>query len=351
MATTVRKKGERWQGLVRASGYKTQSQNFRYKADAVRWVKQVDTAISDGKFFPAKRLDKRTLSDAVERYQQDNLPQLTDQRTRKYHLKWWVEELGQRTLLHLCNDLDLLHDAKRKLEGEQRGSGKKRSPTTVRRYLASLSKLFSCAMDWGWCESNPVRRIEKPKEPPGRVRYLSEDERKALLTATAKSDDPYLHTIVLIALCTGARLGEIQGLTWPNISCKRQTVTFRKTKNKDTRTVPITDQVLERLTDLSKVRRIDSELVFTRYDGLRPKSIRAAWDSAIAKAAIQDFRFHDLRHTAASYLAMSGASPSELAAILGHRTLLMVSRYAHVGEQHTASILKKMTSQFLADSK
>ena len=75
--------------------------------------------------------------------------------------------------------------------------------------------------------------------------------------------------------------------------------------------------------------------MFPRYDGVRPKSIRAAWDSAIAEAGIKDFRFHDLRHTAASYLAMSGASPSELAAILGHRTLLMVSRYAHVGEQHT----------------
>ena len=115
-------------------------------------------------------------------------------------------------------------------------------------------------MDWGWCESNPVRRIEKPKEPPGRVRYLSEDERKALLTATAKSDDPYLHTIVLIALCTGARLGEIQGLTWPNFSCKRQTVTFRKTKNKVTRTVAITYEVEARLTALTKIRRIDSEL-------------------------------------------------------------------------------------------
>ena len=351
MATTVRKKGKRWQGLVRAPGYKTQSQNFRYKADAVRWVKKVDTAISDGKFFPAKRLDKRTLSDAVDRYLLDNLPQLTDQRTRKYHLNWWVGELGQRTLMHLCNDLDLLHDAKRKLEREQRDNGKKRSPTTVKRYLASLSKLFSCAMDWGWCESNPVRRIEKPKEPPGRVRYLSDDERNALLKATAQSDDPYLHTIVLIALCTGARLGEVKGLRWPDISCKRKTVTFRETKNKDTRTIPITDRVVERLTDLSKIRRIDSELVFPRYDGVRPKSIRAAWDSAIAEAGIKDFRFHDLRHTAASYLAMSGASPSELAAILGHRTLLMVSRYAHVGEQHTAEILQKMTSKFLVDDK
>ena len=128
-------------------------------------------------------------------------------------------------------------------------------------------------------------------------------------------------------------------------------MTFRKTKNRDTRTVPITDLVVERLTALSKVQRIDSELVFPRFDGVRPKSIRGAWDSAIAEARITDFRFHDLRHTAASYLAMSGASPSELAAILGHRTLLMVSRYAHVSEQHTTDILRKMASKFLVDGK
>lgn len=349
MATTVRKKGKRWQGLVRVPGYLTQSQNFRYKADAGRWVKKIETEISDGKFFPSKRKNKRTLADAITRYEQDELPLLTDQQSRVWHLAWWSAEIGQYSLLQLCNDRDLIQDAKQKLQRQKSRADKCRSPTTVKRYLASLSKLFSCAVNWGWADSNPVKLIEKPKEPSGRVRFLSDDERGALLKATAKSDDPYLHTIVLIALCTGARLGEIQGLIWADVSIKRKTVTFRKTKNKDTRTVPITDQVIDRLKAQAKVRFFDCELVFPRYDGKRPKSIRTAWNAAVAAARVKDFRFHDLRHTAASYLAMSGASPSELAAILGHRTLLMVSRYAHVGEQHTAGILKKMTSKFLVD--
>lgn len=350
MATTVRKKGTRWQGLVRVPGYKTQSQNFRYKADADRWAKATETTISDGKFFPSKRKDTRTLADAITRYKQDELPLLTDQRNRKLHLEWWSAEMGQYSLIQLCNDRDLIQDAKQKLQRQKTERDKRRSPTTIKRYLASLSKLFSCAVNWGWAESNPVKLIEKPKEPPGRVRFLSDEERAALLAATGKSDDPYLHTVVLIALCTGARLGEIQGLTWADVSIRRQSVTFQKTKNNDTRTVPITNKVVDRLSDLSNVRRIDSELVFPRYDGERPKSIRAAWDAAIADSGVTNFRFHDLRHTAASYLAMSGASPSELAAILGHRTLLMVSRYAHVGEQHTAGILKKMTKRFLENA-
>ena len=340
-----------WKARVREKGYPTQTATFRTKTDAKNWATKIEATISDGTYFPGKRKDKRTLADAIARYEQDELPLLTDQDSRERHLGWWSAEIGQYSLLQLCNDRDLIQDAKQKLQRQKSKGKKRRSPTTIKRYLASLSKLFSCAVHWGWAESNPVKLIEKPKEPAGRVRYLSNHERTALLAATSESDDPYLHTVVMIALCTGARLGEILGLPWADVSTKRKTVTFRKTKNKDTRTVPITEQVIDRLKAQAKVRLIDCELVFPRYDGVRPKSIRAAWDSAIAEAEIKDFRFHDLRHTAASYLAMSGASPSELAAILGHRTLLMVSRYAHVGEQHTASILKKMTSKFLVDSK
>ena len=127
-----------------------------------------------------------------------------------------------------------------------------------------------------------------------------------------------------------------------------RTVTFRKTKNQHSRTIPLSEAAVIRLRNLSKVRRIDSEFVFPSLDGTRPKNIRAGWDKAVKAAAIKDFRFHDLRHTAASYLAMSGASPSELAAILGHRTLLMVSRYAHVAEQHTAGVVNRMADNFLS---
>ena len=104
MAAAVRKKDKRWQGLVRASGYETQPHNFRDRAGAVRWVKKVDFAILYGKYFAAKRLEKRTVPDAVARYQHGYLPQSTDQRTRKNHLNWWVDELGQRTPQHLNPD-------------------------------------------------------------------------------------------------------------------------------------------------------------------------------------------------------------------------------------------------------
>ena len=337
-----------WRVRIRRRDFPTQSKSFRYKADADRWIRKTEAEMDHGEFFISKRKHSRTFSDAVGRYEANESKALADGERRVLQLKWWVDSLGPVTLLALCKDVDLIHDALHTLQTEVVERTKNpRSPATVKRYLAALSKLFSCAMDWGWCDSNPVSRIQKPSEPDGRVRYLSEDERVALLEATEASDDPYLHSVVLLALCTGGRLGEVTGITWPDVSFDRQTVTFRKTKNRETRTVPVTVNVLERLKEMQKVRRIDCDLVFPRFDGVQPKSIRAGWSHAVEKAGLPDFRFHDLRHTAASYLAMTGATPTELAAILGHKSLAMVARYSHVSEQHTSVILRKMASKYL----
>ena len=338
-----------WRVRIRKHGFPTQSKTFRYKADADRWIRKTEAEMDDGKFFVSKRKHVRTLSDAVDRYEENESKELADGERRVLQLKWWIDALGPVTLLALCNDVDLVHDASHTLKTEiVKRTKRPRSPATVKRYLAALSRLFSCGMDWGWCDTNPVSRIQKPSEPDGRVRFLSDDERAALLKATEASEDPYLHSVVLLALCTGGRLGEVTGITWADVSFDRQTVTFRKTKNRETRTVPVTVDVLERLKKMQKVRHIDCDLVFPRFDGVQPKSIRAGWDHAIEKAKLEDFKFHDLRHTAASYLAMSGATPSELAAILGHKSLSMVARYSHISEQHTATLLRKMTDKYLA---
>jgi integrase len=92
----------------------------------------------------------------------------------------------------------------------------------------------------------------------------------------------------------------------------------------------------------AKVRRLDTVLVFPNATGRKPLGIREAFEGAVERAGITDFRFHDLRHTAASYLAMSGASLAEIAEVLGHKTLAMVKRYAHLSEAHTRSVVERM---------
>ena len=139
------------------------------------------------------------------------------------------------------------------------------------------------------------------------------DERLRLLNACRESDHPYLELIVILALSTGARKGEILNLRWPDVDLHRGIAILHDTKNGDRRSLSITGMALEKLKDFSKVRRLDTELLFPRSDGKKPQIFDKPWLVALQKADIHDFRFHDLRHTAASYLAMNGASLLEIA--------------------------------------
>ena len=135
---------------------------------------------------------------------------------------------------------------------------------------------------------------------------------------------------------------ELLGLRWPYVDLKRSTLTFHQTKNGDTRTVPLVGYAWDILGLYVKVRRLDTDLVFPDATGRRPLCIRDAFEGAVARAGIKDFRFHDLRHTAASYLAMNGATLLDIATILGHKSLEMVKRYAHLSEAHTAGVVARM---------
>jgi integrase len=153
-----------------------------------------------------------------------------------------------------------------------------------------------------------------------------------------------LYPAVVIALSTGARKMEVLSLTWGDIDLRRQQFVIQDSKNGERRTVPLVGKALEEVQRLWKVRRIDTALLFPRVDGQQPLDIRYAWRQALSAAEITDFRFHDLRHSAASYLAMHGASLIELADILGHKSLQMVRRYAHLSEAHTATVVQRMNA-------
>jgi integrase len=123
-----------------------------------------------------------------------------------------------------------------------------------------------------------------------------------------------------------------------------------ETKNNERRAVPIVGLAHKVLSDLREVRQIDIPLVFPgNKNPQKPIDIRNIWDDAVAKAKLQDFRFHDLRHTAASYLAMNGATLAEIAEILGHKTLQMVKRYAHLSDAHTAGVVERMSSKIFGE--
>ena len=191
-------------------------------------------------------------------------------------------------------------------------------------------------------ESNPVLKISKPSEPVGRVRYLDDDERTRLLAQCRVSRCQILYTVVVLALSTGARKGELLGLRWGDVDLKRGVFTFRKTKNGSDRIIPVTGHALDQLREYAKVRRIDSPFVFPNPPGNKPACIETAWLGAVDRAGLSDFRFHDLRHSAASYLAVNGASLLDIAHVLGHKSLSMTQKYAHLSESHTRGVVERM---------
>ena len=188
-------------------------------------------------------------------------------------------------------------------------------------------------------------KIKRHTENQGRVRYLDDDERISLLEACKQSSNKQLYAIVVIALSTAMRKSEILNLTRRTVFLKEGFVILDKTKNKERRRVPIMGHAHDVLSSQLKIARLDSDYIFPSKDGKKPIDIKRPWEVAISKAGIDDFRFHDLRHSAASYLAMNGASNRDLMEILGHRTLQMTSRYSHLSNSHVSSVVGNMNDK------
>ena len=346
MATIRKRKDKagdiRYQVIVRKKGAPPQYATFERLTDARKWERQTESSIEEGRHFKTTEAKRHTVADLIDRYINDALPQKPKAYKRqKAQLEWWKARIGVYTLADATPSL-ISEQRDHLLKGVTR-LGKLRSPATVNRYLAALSHVFTIAeKEWEWVQTNPIRKVRKQKESRGRVRFLDETERGALLVATKKSKNRHLYPIVVLALSTGMRLGEITGLKWGNVDLADGRIIIDETKNGERRAVPLVGFALQVMKDHTKVRRVDWDFIFSSDQKNQPVDIRKAWNNAIKQAGIEDFRFHDLRHSAASYLAMNGASLAEIADVLGHKTLQMVKRYSHISEQHTASVVEKM---------
>ena len=335
MASIIERKGAKgttYQVKVRKQG-RTVTKTFTRKTDAKEWARQIETKISNQQ-LPRPEALKKTLAELIDRCINEELGELKTADDRIGHLNWWKRELGGLKLAEVTPEAIKVGMGKLK-DG--------RSPSTCNRYLGSLSTALSTAVrEYEWLDTNPVSRVRKLKEPRGRVRFLSDDERSRLLKSCRESRSPVLYPVVILALSTGMRKGEILGLSWDAVNLKQGRITLHDTKNGERRAVPITGAALAILKEHAKVRRIDTKLVFPDRAGEAPAKFRDSWLEALKRAGIEDFKFHDLRHTAASYLAMSGATLAEIAEILGHKTLAMVKRYSHLSTDHVAGVIGKL---------
>jgi integrase len=331
-----------YRARVRILGHPERTATFARRTDAKAWATQIEADLRRGRYVATTEAMRRTVAQLIDRYLEETLPHKArnrDRRSVERCLKWWRDEIGEIALANLTPAI--LTEKKLALRRGNTTRGTQRGPGTVNRYLAALGGCLKTAvLEYGWIEVTPMRNVQKFEEPRGRVRFLSDDERTRLLTVCKKHRD--LYALVLLALSTGARKGELLGLKWQDVELSRNAIVLHDTKNRDRRVLPLAGPALALMQERAKVRQIDNAYVFPGRKNGQPWRSHEAWDDALEEAKIEDFRFHDLRHSAASYLAMNGATLAEIAEILGHRTLAMVKRYAHLSEQHVSKVVTRM---------
>ena len=304
------------------------------------WAQRTETEIREGRYFKTVEAKKHTFSDMVDRYIKTELKKYNakEQAERKSKLQWWKDSLGVYSLADISPPLIV----------QCRDSlAETRSPATVVRYLAALSIVFTVAVnEWEWVQENPAKKVKKPTEPDGRVRFLEDDERERLLISCKESSSDWLHMCVILAMSTGMRKAELMGLKWQDVNLKDGFLILHKTKNGTRRRVPLSGLGLALLREHNKIRRLDTPLLFpSERNPQQPIDLRSAFQYAMDRADVKEFHWHDLRHCTASYLAMNGASLAEIAEVLGHKTLSMVKRYAHLSDGHVSNVVASMNAK------
>ena len=346
-----------YQAQVRIKGRPPQSKTFPTKTLAKRWAEQTETGIRTGE-IKLSQDGKHLLSDLIAYYRKNVLPHKAKVGADdEAPLAFWGAHLGTYFLEAITTPI--VASAYNKLAEQKLGSGQPRKPATLVRYLMVLSSVFSTGINvTKWCRENPVDGVIKPKVDNDRVRYLTDIEQKRLLDACKTSQNPDLHFIVLLAMSTGMRKSELAKLRWGDITLfekdRYAKGLLTNTKSKKSKAVsrslmisgPAYSVLLARFKSVQKSLDIRTMLLFpSDNDANKPNDFRSAWRTALARSAIKDFKYHDLRHTAASYLAMEGSSLLSIKAVLGHKTTRMSERYAHLTVEQTDQEIRKMNSK------
>ena len=326
----------KFRARIRLRGNPKESATFERIGDAKRWMAQTEAAIHEHRHFKNSGTNRRTFAELVERYQRDILPYKSPNlrfiKNQSKQLDWWKSHLGEFFLADVT--------ASRIVEVR---SKVKASSSTINRYMAVLSHAFTIAVrEWEWLQLSPTRNIKRLREPRGRVRYLSEAERSTLFSLAEQLGNYVLRLVIIMALSTGARKGELMNLRWRNVDWIRSRLTFEQTKNGERRSVFLGEYAMNALKEHYKGQ--DNEDWVFRSSRGTPLRIDREFKKLVELAGIENFRFHDLRHSAASYLAMNNATLIDIAEVLGHKTLAMVKRYAHLSDSHTAQVIARMNS-------
>ena len=315
----VYKRGTTWY-IDYYAGYKRRREKIgpsRRQAEVV--LKKRMVQVAENKFLEVEKYEKIRFEKMTELYLENySKPNKKSSRRDVTSINNLKPFLAGK-YLHEVTPLDM--------EKYKRGRQGQVSNATVNREVACLKHIFTKAIEWGIVQKNPGKKVKLLRERNTRLRYLDEKEIGRLYDACAE----HLKPIVIVALNTGMRKEEILSLKWKDMDFRSRIIAILDTKNGESRELPINNIVYRTLLAAKKA---DSPWVFCKKNGERYGNIRKAFEGARKRAGIVDFRFHDLRHTFASYLVMNGIDLKTVQELLGHKSFEMTLRYAHLSPEH-----------------
>lgn len=284
---------------------------------------KVLSEITENKWFDRLPGEEKTLNEMMDKYMKVhsaiNKSPSTYQREKSTvkHLKSYF---GDKIVSRIRPRDIVAYKDKRREDGV--------SPKTINNELILLGHAFTIAMnEWEWVNSNPARMVSKEKVRNSRTRWLNAAEEKKLL----KASPLWLSEIIVFALHTGLRRGEILNLKWSDLDLQRRTLTIYEQKNGSVDTLPINEVVTNLLIEKNKFRSINCDYVFLNKKAkvIDGANLYRAYKKAVKKAGIDDLRFHDLRHSFATRLVQAGVEIYKVQKLMRHKSPQMTQRYAH----------------------
>jgi integrase len=330
------KKGVSWQIDYFDPTGKRVRRSFKKKKDAEAELGKRISLKAENRYLDVKKDYKNTLGELTEKYTVNYQIQVSFQNSKKTYLENFKEHFGKDTLLANIRYVELEtyrnHLRQKPItikKGDHEIIKGLRTDAAVNREMSCLHHIFTKAVEWEMMEQSPFDKGKSLllKENNKRLRFLNEDEIHSLLDACPE----YLRRIVVCAVNTGMRRGEILSLKWDQI--RNGFIYLSKTKTKEPRQIPINDDLELLFKEIRKDQHLTSKHVFTNA-GKQVRAIERAFGASLKRAGIQDFRFHDLRHTFASQVLLKGGSLKDIQELLGHKTMNMTLRYSHLTQEH-----------------
>ena len=294
--------------------------------------------IAQGKFNLEKTRKPHPFSKLVERYREYG------ESTKR---AWLEEKHTLEMFSRLFGETPLSQITTWQVEKWKADRRKEIKPGSVNRQLTVIKHMFRMVIEWGLATTNPATGVKRFSVNDQRTRFLTEDEIQRFLKACENQiTSPWLLPLATLALNTGMRQGELLGLTWDAVDLERGLITVKQTKTLRLKTIAINDQARKAPNWLGENRYGDSLFMWPWGDLIGKTTVHYAFGEACKAAKIDDFRFHDLRHTLASHLVMAGVDLVTVKDLMGHVGINMTLRYSHLVPEHKAQAVAKLGAKY-----